>query len=517
VDRELIRQNAVREFRLGNLAEAAELFGQAASEDDKGAEDYCNRGMILTKLGRLDEGVESFKKALAIRPRFFEAYYNLGIAYSELNSFADAVSAYQQAVILSPEKTVARNNLGNILCKMGRYEESIEVLRRAIAIEPRNADYFYNLGISLHFAKRIGEAREALERAIGINPDLIEAYTNLGAILLSEGELAGAKEVYRRALVRNPNAGMVRWNFSQVLLSLGEYEEGWREYDWRRRVPEFEPFKAEFGVPMWGGDELGERTVLLYGEQGFGDTIHFARYAALVAGRGGKVVLACQPKLLRLMKTLGRFEGFFSSADGLPRFDAHCPVPSLPMVLGMARPEDYRWTGAYLKSEAKDRLKFAREIGSAGGKMKVGVVWSGRAKPEGRSIPLQKLGELAHPKAQFYSLQVGEGASEAKRAPGGMNLIDATDRIGDFADTAGLIDQLDLVIGIDTAVVQLAGAMGKDVWTMLKRVPDWRWQMRGEGTAWYPTMRLFRQERDGDWGPVVREVGAALRERCEGR
>jgi tetratricopeptide (TPR) repeat protein len=511
MDREALRQLAAREFRAGRLAESAELFGQAARDDAKGAEDYCNRGMILTRLGKTDEAIAALKKALAIRPEFFEAFYNLGIAYREQDRPADAIDVYRRALALQPGNDIIRNNLGNALCVVGRYEESIEQLRAAIATRPDNADYHYNLGIALQLAGKEDDARDSFGRAIELNPGLIEGYTNLGSLLLSQGKLDESAEVFRRALAHDSAAAMIHWNLSQVLLLQGDYEQGWREYDWRRRVPEFEPFTAEFTQPMWDGGDLRGRTVLLYGEQGFGDSIHFARYAPLVSQRGGKAVMACQPKVLRLMKTLPGIEKFVSPLDKLPDFDVHCPLPSLPLVLKMPTPEDYQWTGAYLKSDGVLRRQFEDAIAQAGKKLKVGLVWCGRTKPAGRSIPLAMLGALADPSVLFYSLQIGEGSNET--AAPGMNLINLTDRITDFADTAALIDQMDLVIGIDTAVAQLAGALGKPVWTMLKRVPDWRWQTSGDRTPWYPTMRLFRQKAFGEWGPVIQEVAAALRSR----
>jgi Tfp pilus assembly protein PilF len=515
MDREALRQLAAQEYRSGKLAESAEHFRQAARDDARGAEDYCNCGMILTRLGKTDQAVTCLKKSLAIRPEFFEALYNLGIAYTGQNRLEEAVEVYRRAAALQPGNDTVRNNLGNTLCKWGKYDESIRELRAAIAARPNNADCHYNLGVALQLSGKTSEAGDSFRRATELDPDLIEAFTNLGALHLGRGELEESAHVFQRALARNPNAAMIHWNLSQVLLLQGKYEQGWPEYDWRRRVPEFSEFTAEFQQPMWDGGDLAGRTVMLYGEQGFGDTIHFARYVPLVRKRGGKAVMACQPKVLRLMKGLPGVEEFVSPLDALPKFDLHCPVPGLPLALGMPRPENYSWAGAYLKSDAKDRERFAEEIGGASGKLKVGLVWSGRAKPEGRSIPLRMLAPLAHPNVQFYSLQVGEGSTETPAET--MTLIDATSKIRDFADTAALIDQLDLVIGIDTAVVQLAGALGKEVWTMLKRVPDWRWQMSGDRTPWYPTMRLFRQMEFGDWGPVIGEVAAALAARAAGR
>jgi tetratricopeptide (TPR) repeat protein len=510
-DREAMRQLAVVEYRMGNIAQAARWFGKLAQAGGNSADDFCNWGMLLNKLGRREESIAALRQALVIRPEFPEALYNLGVSLRESNRLGEAIEVYRRSVALQPGNAEAHNNLGNALCQVRQFDESIQAFGRSIALRPQNSETHYNLAICYHLAGKISEARASFNRAIELNPDSIDPYNNLGAMLLSLGEVDESERVFRRGLARDPQAAMLHWDLSQVLLLRGEYSAGWKEYEWRRRVPEFLPFTAEFDQPMWDGSDLRDKTILLYGEQGFGDTIHFARYVPLAAKRARKIVVACQPMVLRVISSLENVEQFVSPLDRLPDFQVHCPLPSLPSVLGATGPEHVPWNGAYLKSSEENRAKFVDCLREGDGKLKVGLVWCGRALPAGRSIPLKMLGRLASPRVQFYSLQVGEGSEEAGTPPPGMKLIDVTARFGDFADTAGLIDQLDLVIGIDTAVVQLAGALGKPVWTLLKRWPDWRWLLDGQDSPWYPTMRLFRQTSNGQWGDVVEKVSVALK------
>ncbi len=379
MDREALRQLAAKEYRSGKLAEAVQYFRQATHDDDKGAEDYCNCGMILTRLGKTNEAIEALKKALSLRPKFFEAWYNLGIALAGAARLEESIAAYEEAIKIQPGNDVARNNLGNTYCKLGRYDASMDELRRAAELRPDNGDYLYNLGIALQLAGKIADARDSFRRAIELDPNLIEAYTNLGALHLSRGELEESTDVYQRALGRNPAAAMVHWNLSQVLLLQGKYKEGWPEYDWRRRVPEFEPFTAEFSQPMWDGGDLRGARFYCTGSRVSGTRSILRGYAPLVAQRGGKAMMACQPKVLRLMRSLPGVDNFFSSADQLPGFDLHCALPSLPLVFGLPGPEDYQWAGPYFKTEAADRERFADEIARDEGKLKVGLVWSGGA------------------------------------------------------------------------------------------------------------------------------------------
>jgi len=503
---------------LGTLAlqtsrpqEAAHLIGRAVELDARCPEYHCNLGLSLAKLGRMQEAVDAYHRALAIRPEFAEAFYNLGIALRAHGRVREAIAAYRAAIALKPNDANAYSNLGNALTQDGQYEQAFDALRTALALQPDFPGALWNLGIAMQNSGRTQEAIALFSRLIEAHPDFIDAYENFGAALQSAARFDEAGAVWRRGLALRPDAATLHWNLGLLLLLQGDFQQGWPEYEWRKRVPAFRELMPDFTQPMWDGGDLRPKRILLHAEQGFGDTIHFARYVQAVAAGGGKILLACQPKLLRLMKSLHGVAQFVATNQALPDFDLHCPLPSLPHVLGLHEPQSLPWRGAYLHSEEALRRKFADVLEQAGAKLKVGLVWAGRALPPGRSVPLAMLAPLADPRVQFYSLQVGEGAEQAKSAPSGMQLSDATDRISDFADTAALMDQLDLIVSIDTAAAQLAGAMGKAVWTLLKHVPDWRWMLRRSDSPWYPTMRLFRQEKDGDWTRPIQRAAMELK------
>ena len=271
--------------------------------------------------------------------------------------------------------------------------------------------------------------------------------------------------------------------------------------------------QPEFAQPPWDGSELNGKTVLLHAEQGLGDSIQFVRYVPMVRDRGGKVVLQCQPALSRLFTGLPGIDRVIKNGDPIPRFDAHCPLLSLPRAFGTTL-DSIPASVPYLTADPAAALDWAKRLADRPGK-KVGIVWAGRAGYVGdrtRSLSLTTLAPLACASGiTWYSLQKGYAAAQISDAPQGMELIDRTAELNDFADTAALIANLDLVISVDTAVAHLAGAMGKSVWTLLPYAPDWRWLLNRDDSPWYPTMRLFRQQRPGDWGEVIQRIAESLR------
>jgi hypothetical protein len=294
-------------------------------------------------------------------------------------------------------------------------------------------------------------------------------------------------------------------------LLAGNFERGWREYEWRWKLKDHRGHI--FSSAAWDGSDVSGRTVLLHAEQGFGDAIQFIRYAPLVAGRGARVVVQCPEELASL---IGRVEGVEKVvADGgqLPDFDLQCPLLSLPRVFGTTLENipveiPYCTADALLSRKWKDRLQHEDS------RFKIGLVWAGRTKAKrerGRTCSLALFSALAgFDGVIFYSLQKGEGAEQAKNPPENMELIDYTEEIHDFSDTAAFIGNLDLVISIDTAVSHLAGALGKPVWTLLPFAPDWRWMLNRDDSPWYPTMRLFRQPSPGDWEAVIKDIAGEL-------
>ncbi|MGA3067490.1 MAG: tetratricopeptide repeat protein [Tepidisphaeraceae bacterium] len=501
---------ARREHQAGRIARAEILYRQILAENANQADAMGLLGLAMCQTNRAEEGVEWIGRAIAVSPKRADFHCNLGLGLAALGRIGEAVAAYRRAVEIHPNFAEGFFNLGNALSTAGEWEGAVDAFRRALAVRPIYPEAVCNLDRALAEMDRGLRVIEERRRDAAERPEDLKRRYRLAAALEEEGKWDEARSVYREAMESRPGDAMAHWRYGVALLGGGDYENGWREYEWRLRVEEFQRNRRELVEPWWDGGELSGRRIFLHPEQGLGDTIHFARYVKLVARRGGEVVLECPRELKRLFESL---EGVAEIADWggrLPRFDVQCAVPSLPLVMGLRGVEDVSWDGAYLKSTGESRGKFSDLILQGEGRLKVGLVWGGGAIPPGRSISLKMLAPLAHRGVQFFSLQFGKAAEEAKSPPAGMNLIDASGRIADLADSAGLMDQLDLIVSIDTAAAQLAGAMGKRVWVLLKRAADWRWLEDREDSPWYPTMRLFRQTRAGAWLAPIERMGEAL-------
>jgi tetratricopeptide (TPR) repeat protein len=495
-------------YQSGNPGDALAPIERAVALDPRRWDFLANYGLILSSVGQFEKAVAVYRQALQLEPRSADVLCNLGLALKRLNRRDEASDAFRQAIAIQPNHVSARNSLGNLFAQGDDHAAAIEQFRAALNLAPNFVDAWFNLGISLSAGGKSGEAIAAYQRAIALHPDFPDVYLNLGRELHYGGRLAEAVQILRQGLTRFPQTPMLHWNLSQILLLQGDHANGWREFQWRTRVPEFQSLFPQFPQPLWDGKTLNGRRILLHTEQGFGDSIHFARYVQLVAQAGGEILLAVQPKVFRLFKSIPNVHQLISADQDLPSFDVHCPLPSLPYVLGLPEPI---WNGPYLQADPTLKSKFTEILAQGDGKLKVGLVWNGRVQPAGRSIPLSMLAPLANPRIQFYSLQIGQGREQLQTSPLGINVIDPADQIADFADTAALMDQLDLIISVDTAAAQLAGALGKRVWTLLKFVPDWRWLLDRDDSPWYPTMRLFRQEIDGDWQKPVQRIATVLK------
>ena len=300
----------------------------------------------------------------------------------------------------------------------------------------------------------------------------------------------------------------------------GDFPEGWMEYEWRWKCKDFPSQRQSFGQPQWGGDSLQGRTLLLHAEQGLGDAVQFIRYLPLAAQRGGRIILGCRPELQRLLQTAAPDLQVLAGGQFLPPFDVHCPLLGLPRLFATDLTNIPR-NVPYLHADSADAAIWRDRLADPSSSLKVGLVWAGspaNKNDRNRSLKLASLAPLANvPGVRFLSLQKGAAATEAKTPPEAMELIDVADELKDFADTAALIAVLDLVIAVDTAVVHLAGAMGKPVWVLLPFVPDWRWMLERTDSPWYPTMRLFRQTQLAEWEPVIAEVRARLHEFVQSR
>jgi hypothetical protein len=370
-----------------------------------------------------------------------------------------------------------------------------------------------NLAMALGAAGKVEEAVNIAKTAVEMKSDYAEGFNTLGNLLADLGRYDDAAAAFGRAIQLRPDYAVAHWNLSLILLLRGDFEAGWAEHEWRRKTT-VESHPREFEQPMWDGGDLHGRTILLHHEQGFGDMIQFIRYAPLVAERGGRVILSCPTELASLLREIPQIAEVHAG-DDLPEFDCHCPILSLPAVF-KTRVETIPAKTPYLKAPVESVDRWREILGAKDGKLRVGLAWAGnprRRLDRRRSIRLEQLAPLSMVKGvRLYSLQKGQTPQTSTGVPAGLELIDLSSRLHDFAETAGAIENLDLVISVDTAVAHLAGAMGKPVWVLIGYVPASRWMLDRNDSPWYPTMRLFRQPAMDDWSTPIAQIAQALRE-----
>jgi tetratricopeptide (TPR) repeat protein len=439
--------------------------------------------------------------------------YNQGVMYEQQGVLDEAISHYQRAVELKPDFAEAHNNLGNALTSRERYKEALVCFLNTLALNPASVHACNNLGNTLTNLDRLDEALAGYERAIAIDPFHPEAYNNRGKTLNDMNRHEEALASYDRALTLKPDYADANFNKGLLKLLLGNYEEGWPLYEWRRQLAQQQKnFARNFSQPLWLGDQsIANKTILLYAEQGLGDVIQFVRYAPMVEALGAKVILELPPTLVPLLRTLKGDIAVIAKGDLLPEFELHCPLMSLPLA--------FKTTLATIPAEvpylAVDPHKQHEWRERLGPKLRprVGLAWSGsdtHKHDRHRSISLRSLAPLLRSDLEFHSLQK-EVRPDDQTVLAGFTAIRTHDAyLRDFADTAALVAELDLVVTVDTAVGHLAGALGKEVWILLPYAPDSRWLMQRSDSPWYPTARLFRQSSRGHWEDVIADVCSAL-------
>ncbi len=544
---------------VGDIVGALAACRRAVAVDPRSAEALNGLAAALAELGHPAEATGPLRRSITLRPDNAEAYNNLGNCLNTIQQHADAGLFFRCAVVLAPAQAEPYNNLGATLTGCGLSAEALLPLGRALTIRPANPQAENNLGNALIESDRIDPAIAAFRRAVAQWPDFTDAWINLGGALMDRGDIAAAIAACRQAAIRRPDAASaynnlgnalkiagrleaadrafrhglgcrpddaeIHFNHAAVLLKRGDFRAGWAEYEWRRKTPQ-SPFR-QLRLPQaeWDGAPPAGRRIMLYAEQGLGDALQFCRFAETVAARGGRVILRVYPSLVRLLASLPGVVQVVSTEAPLPEFDLHLPLMSVPAVLGLdvdAIARRLPYLSPALADLAPWRDRLARLAG-----VKVGLAWSGDPRPQDRdahlldrrrSLTLAHFAELADiPGLSLVSLQKGQPAAQARTPPSGMMLFDAAEWIDDFADTAALLANLDLVISVDTSVAHLAGALGKPVWILSRFDGCWRWLEDRDDSPWYPTARLYRQAAPGDWPPVVRRLAGDLRRWCADR
>jgi tetratricopeptide (TPR) repeat protein len=512
------RGNVLKE--LGRFEEALASYDRALALKPDYAEAHSNRADALNALERFDEALAASERALALRPDLVEAHANRGNALHKLKRFAAALASHDHALRLRPDYAEAHSNRGNTLHEVKRFDEALASYDRALALKPDYAEAHSNRGNALQELRRFDEAVASYDRALALRGDLVAAHSNRGNALKELARFDEALASYGRAVAVRPDFADGHFNEAMCRLLIGDFDRGWEKNEWRWETEQLRAGKRSFSQPLWrGADAVAGKTMLLHAEQGLGDTIQFGRYAPLVAARGARVILEVQRPLHGLMRTLCDAVQVVAAGDPLPDFDLHCPLLSLPLAFA-TRLETIPSTTPYLSAHG-DKTRAWRQRLGLHEKPRIGLAWAGNPRKElpganridgQRSIALDRLAPLFQVAGcAFFSLQKGDDAVRQLRdSEWRAQIIDHTDELHDFSDTAALIENLDLVISVDTSVAHLAGALGKPFWLLNRYNTCWRWLLHRADSPWYPTARLFRQDAARAWDPVIARVAAAL-------
>jgi Flp pilus assembly protein TadD len=474
--------------------------------------------------GQAGEAVALYRRVVALMPDAAPAWSNLGLALRDQGCLDEAETALRRALDLRPGAAEVHNNLSVVLRALGRVEESLAACDRALVLRPDYAEALCNRGTLLVEQDRVEEAEAVYRQALALCPGHDDTLNNLGNVLARQGRLGAALALYDQAIAARPDHADAHFNRGMLLLRQGRLAEGWRDYEWRRRRSGYRSRLAEAGNALvagedWRGEPLAGRTILLIAEQGLGDTLQFVRLAPLVAERGGRVVLWVPPSLVRLLASLTGVAAVVGFDERPPPCDCHALSMSLPLLLGIGDVAAIPAPIPYLEADAAATLSWRSILAAPSGRT-VGLVWAGDPRPDDRaanlidrrrSLPLTAFAPLAGVAGiRWISLQKGAAAGQAAHPPSGMVLADPMGGVADFADTAAIVANLDLVIGVDTAVIHLAGALGRPVWVLSRFDACWRWLEGREDSPWYPTLRLFRQTEPDDWAGVLARVAEAL-------
>jgi Tfp pilus assembly protein PilF len=463
---------------------------------------YFELGNSLHAAGKYDQAADSYRQAIEFRPDHAQAFHNLGVTRMIQRRPLEAIAAYEQAVRIKPDYPEPHQNLGALMQRLGRDDRALYHYGQALQFAPQSVEVRYNLALLAQERDMLDDAIRGYRQILERRPDHADARNNLGNALVALGRPEEAIAHYRRA-----KSVESKWNLGLAQLLLGEFEEGWRGHEWRLRRREAE--RRAFRQPRWDGSPLEGKRILLHAEQGLGDTIQFARYAPLVGRRGGVVILECQPPLSRLLDGTEGVEELVARGNALPEFDCHAPLLSVPGIF-QTSPATIPAQVPYIRTNAADverwrEIILSRMDGRRG--LKVGLTWAGNPlhMHDGiRSMPAKELSALAGlDTVVFFNLQ-----KDAVERPD-LEMVELHD--SGLHDVSAILLNLDLLISVDTSIAHLAGALNRPVWTLLPFAPDWRWMRERADSPWYPSMRLYRQERRKSWTEPLERVRKDLK------
>jgi tetratricopeptide (TPR) repeat protein len=501
-------QSGLRLHGAGRLREAEEVYRQVLAASPGHADSLHMLGVLATQCGQPQAALSCIDAAIASKPSAALFHVNRAAALLALRQFDAALAACQRALALKRNCAEAHQVMGHVLSDLGRPKEGVAAYREALRQRAELPSIHNDLGLALRQAGWLEDAAAALQRAVKQAPGDAAALGNLAGVLKELAQLDAAEDCYRTALGQHPEDPVLHVNLGVLLLLAGKFGPGWAEYEWRFRAGAAQV--PSCSQPRWNGEDLAGRTLLIRAEQGLGDTIQFCRYVPIAAQRG-EVLLEVQPGLRRLVSGVWDERRIVTVGEALPPFDVWCPLLSLPHLLGLAAPAP-----PYLKADAERAAAWQARLGTHG--RRIGIAWQGNpasAAERGRSVPAEEFLPLAKvPGVRLISLQKHHGVDQLASLPDGLRIETLGDEFDAgpeaFLDTAAVMQSLDLIVTSDTAMAHLAGALGRPVWVALQHVPDWRWLLEGETCRWYPTMRLFRQPKRGDWASVFARIAACL-------
>lgn len=496
-------------MRSGNFAHAEQLCQSLLNREPSNVEALRILAGIANHHGHFAQGLEILQRAVSLRPDFVPALLDLGTSYARMNQLDQSERTLSSLTELQADNANAWFFLGNTQRQQRKFSHALRSYLEAVDCSPDSAPAHNNVADMYRELHHYDDALKHYNIALDIKPDLIEAFNGRGVLYAIMGDYPQAAADYTSALALDSTSTITHFNRAFLLLHQGNYEEGWREYEKRPALTQTEAIRG-FRQPRWRGENIEGKTILLHPEQGFGDTLQFCRYTKMVAERGARVIAFVQPHLKTLLMGLDGAHRLVTRDEPLPDFDVHCTYLSLPGIF-QTRQNTIPAQERYIQAPLDRVAQWKQRIGDKR-RPRVGIVWSGSANhssDHNRTLTLEYFLTAITGDVELFSLQ-NELRTGDENTLEKSSVIHFGAELGDFADTAALIEQMDLVITVDTSIAHLAASLGVPTWTLILHYPDWRWRREGDQTAWYPTMRLFRQQQPGNWDHELGEIRNAL-------
>ena len=506
---------AVQHHQVGDYKQAEIIYHHILGLDPAHYLSLNNLGLINLQLGRNNQAEEYFKHAITANSNYYEAHTNLGNLHLRNGCCVPAISSYKEALRIASDDEEVWANLGNAYFKNNQFGQTIKCYQTAIQLNSSRYDLHKMLGNCHYILGQYQDAIRSYKESLKINPRQPELYCKTGLSCQNIGLYERGVECFRRAVALEPDDAELHSQFGTSLLLTGDFMNGWLEYEWRHKMAKY---NRHFVKPFWTGEDCDGQTLLIYAEQGVGDTIQFLRFVTLLEDRNLTIVFECPPRLKPLIESwnfLSKKFKVFSIGENLPDFDFYLPLMSLPFLLGLNQIDQISSIAPCQFSICGTDYRYL--IKRNENDLKIGLAWAGNpehARDRDRSIKFTEFSKLLRLKnCSFFSLQVGQARTELYETSNASlreSITDWGQTFTNFFDTAQAISQLDLVITVDTAIAHLSATMGKMTWIMLSANPDWRWLIRRENSPWYPQARLFRQQIFGRWDSVIANIAQNL-------